>query len=102
PFLTKCEADECRRQIADNKAWIEQISKRPCEALAYPSGEYDREVLEQCRLSGLRYGHAIIPKYKAGSHLEIPRIGIYSTSMDILGFKVQWGNLLRELKVKVG
>ena len=33
---------------------------------------------------------------------DIPRIGIYKPSLSILGFKVQWGNLLRRTPLRFG
>jgi len=102
PFLPQCEPEEAFRQIQDNKAWIEQVSNQRCETIAYPSGDYNGEVLKQCRSLGLAHGYALIPRLNAAPQFELPRIGIYSTSVDILGFKVQWGNLMRTLRIKVG
>jgi len=102
PFLTKCEPDEAYRQIRENKDWIERVSGRSCNVIAYPSGDYNETTLEQCRSLGFVQGHAVIPVAKINSQLELPRLGIYSTSLDILGFKVQWGNLMRTFGVKVG
>lgn len=48
------------------------------------------------------YGHALIPKINSYAEYELPRIGLYSTSLDILGFKVQWGNFIRGLQIQVG
>ena len=44
PFLSKCRAEEARRQILDNKKWIEKVSDKPCDSIAYPSGDYNAEV----------------------------------------------------------
>lgn len=49
PFLTKCDSEEAFRQIKDNKTWIEEVTNGRCEAIAYPVGEYNREIVEQCR-----------------------------------------------------
>jgi len=102
PFLSKCQFEESRRQILENKKWIEQACSKPCSSIAYPTGDYNAEVLEQCRDLGLKHGLAVIPRLGTELQYEIPRIGIYSACLDILGFKAQWGNLLRAIKVKVG
>jgi peptidoglycan/xylan/chitin deacetylase (PgdA/CDA1 family) len=102
PFLTQCTREEARRQIQENKTWIEQISQRQCGTIAYPSGDYHADIVQQCHALGLSQGYAVIPQNHTGSRLEIPRMGIYSTSSDILGFKVQWSNLMRMLQIKVG
>lgn len=102
PFLTKCDSDEVKRQIVENKRWIEQVTNRPCESIAYPSGAYNRRVIEQCREIGFVCGYAVTAAGASGNNFELPRIGIYSTARDILGFKVQWGNLIRCLRLPIG
>ena len=34
--------------------------------------------------------------------MEIPRIGIYSSSTEALGFKTQWGGALRACGLPIG
>ena len=102
PFLPKCDSGEVNRQFTENKKWIEAVTSRPCNSIAYPSGAYDSGVLEQARGAGFAYGHAVIPVLKRDVQYELPRLGIYSKSLDILAFKVYWGNLLRAVPLKVG
>ncbi len=102
PFLTMCEPAEALRQIQDNKSWLEQASHKQVDAIAYPSGNYNSEILRQSKELGLVQGHAVIPVLGINPAHELPRIGVYSKSFDILGFKVQWGNLVRELRLNVG
>jgi peptidoglycan/xylan/chitin deacetylase (PgdA/CDA1 family) len=102
PYLTRCEEDEMARQISDNKAWLESVCKRECDAVAYPLGDYDLTVLRWCRELGLTRGYAVDPLLKMDYRLELPRVGIYRPSLDYLGFKVQHGNLMRTLGLKVG
>lgn len=102
PLLTKCERVEAFRQMQDNKTWIEQLCNRRCDSIAYPSGDYNVELLKQCSDLGFSHGYAVIPMVHADPHLQLPRIGIYSTSLGILGFKVQWGNLFRALRMNIG
>ncbi len=102
PFLTRCDANEAFRQIVKSKDWIEQISQRKCDAIAYPGGDYNLEILKKCHQLNFARGYVERSIGAGIPHLEEPRIGIYSTSLDALGFKVQWGNLMRALKIKVG
>ena len=102
PFLTKSEPQEAFRQISENKKWIEQLTNRECDAIAYPSGDYDGQVLEQCRQLGFTYGYAQTPKLVVNRNLELSRPGIYSPALDIVGFKVQWGDFIRRLRLQIG
>jgi len=102
PFLTKCDPAEVYRQILNNKAWIEAITGKACNSIAYPSGVYNRQVLKECHSLGMTHGYALTPTVEAETRYELPRIGIYAPSLDVLGFKVQWGNHMRTLRLKVG
>ncbi len=102
PFLTRCEPEEACRQILENKTWIEQASQKKCDTIAYPAGDYDIDILEQSRQLNFAHGYVETPVVAAIPQLEIPRIGIYSPSLDILGFKVQWGSLMRTCRLNVG
>jgi peptidoglycan/xylan/chitin deacetylase (PgdA/CDA1 family) len=99
PFLTRCGHEEAFRQIQDNKTWIEQVCNQRCDIVAYPSGDYNIELLEQCCELGFTHGYAVTRMLNAYPQFELPRIGLYSTSLEMLGFKVQWGNLVRSLQL---
>jgi peptidoglycan/xylan/chitin deacetylase (PgdA/CDA1 family) len=102
PFLTKCGYEEALQQIKNNKLWVEQVTNKQCATIAYPSGDYNAELLKQCGDLGFTHGYATIPRLYINKQLELPRIGIYKPSLDILGFKVQWGNIMRALGVEFG
>jgi peptidoglycan/xylan/chitin deacetylase (PgdA/CDA1 family) len=102
PMLTFCSPDEMVRQIQENKSWIERVSGRPCEAIAYPRGDYNAEVVDACVRLGLKVGYAVTPTRKVSPPFEVPRIGIYRPSLDIVGFKVIYGQTLRALGVPLG
>jgi peptidoglycan/xylan/chitin deacetylase (PgdA/CDA1 family) len=102
PLLTKCATPELTRQVQDNRSWIEGACSRPCNVVAYPSGDYNEAVVEQTRTLGITHGYAVVPHNDRTSLYEIPRVGIYAASLDVLGFKVYWGNHLRRFKVGVG
>jgi peptidoglycan/xylan/chitin deacetylase (PgdA/CDA1 family) len=94
PHLSKCELNEAKWQITTNRIWLQAISKKPCEYIAYPSGDYNGETIQCCKEAGLQMGFAVAPKLKVAERWETPRIGIYSPSVDILGFKAVWGRAL--------
>jgi peptidoglycan/xylan/chitin deacetylase (PgdA/CDA1 family) len=102
PFLTMCEPGEALRQIQGNRAWLEEVCGRNCDAIAYPSGEYNAGVLDMCREAGFSRGYAVSTRLDRTSQFEMSRIGIYSESTDVLGFKVRWGSLMRDLRIPVG
>lgn len=102
PWLTRCTQDEGIQQIADNKRWLEYVTGSRCTAIAYPSGDYNRQTLEQIRALDFVHGFAVSPKLRSIPHLEMPRIGIYASSQEFLGCKVQWGNVLRKTRIPVG
>jgi peptidoglycan/xylan/chitin deacetylase (PgdA/CDA1 family) len=102
PFLTKCSAQDMRQQIEQNRIWLENTARRPCRIIAYPGGEYNAEVIECSKNLGMAYGYAVIPKMDGGSVYEIPRLGIYARSLEILGVKAYLGRWMRRLKLKVG
>jgi peptidoglycan/xylan/chitin deacetylase (PgdA/CDA1 family) len=102
PFLTKCEPAEALRQVYENRTWLEAVCGRSCESIAYPAGDYSPVVLSLCRQAGFSHGYAVDARINLESRLELSRIGVYSDSTDILAFKVQWGTLLRSLKVPLG
>ncbi len=94
PRLTLCEPQEILRQISENKSWLEQITGKPCSTIAYPYGDYNAETVECCRAAGLYRGYAVLQKLHCDRDWEVPRLGIYSPSLDVLGFKVIWGRAL--------
>lgn len=102
PFLTMCSAAEAARQIDENRRWIEDATGQSCSVIAYPHGDYDDEVLAHCRDAEFEHGFAVDPRVRSDAQLERPRIGVYSMSTDALGFKVQWGNLMRLMRIPVG
>lgn len=102
PFLSLCSPEQMRQQIADNRRWIESVTGRHCEDVAYPSGDYNADVLGLCRELGFQRGFAVTPKVGQDAEFEIARLGVYSPSPEVLGFKVQWGHLLRSLRLPIG
>jgi peptidoglycan/xylan/chitin deacetylase (PgdA/CDA1 family) len=102
PFLTRCDPAEAVRQMDVNRAWLEAVCGRRCDAFAYPSGDYSPELLDACQKTGFSRGYAVAAAIDRSSPFEIPRIGVYAASTDVLGFKAQWGPLVRRLRLPIG
>ncbi|HVG53708.1 MAG TPA: polysaccharide deacetylase family protein [Vicinamibacterales bacterium] len=102
PFLSLCDAAEVRRQLETNRTWIENATGRPCRFVAYPAGDYNATVTDICSDMGFAKGFGVDTGGRSRSPLALARIGIYAPSTDILGFKVQWGHLLRRARIPIG
>ncbi len=102
PFLTRCEPAEARRQIQQNRQWLEAACGVRCDTIAYPSGNYDDSVLALCRSVGLKRGYAVAARRGEQSELALSRLGIYSPSTDVLGFKLAWGGVVRRTGLPIG
>ena len=71
PFLTKCSPDEAVSQIEANRIWIERQTSRPCRTIAYPSGDYDSDVLDTCARLGMSEGYAVAPHLRGRSNCSV-------------------------------
>jgi peptidoglycan/xylan/chitin deacetylase (PgdA/CDA1 family) len=106
PFLTSCDDGEMQRQIGENREDLERVTGKQVRSIAYPLGDYDLKVTGKCRELGIEERYAV--DLRGGGRKgtpgrdEIPRIGVYKPSLDIVGFKVQWGNLLRRTPLRFG
>jgi peptidoglycan/xylan/chitin deacetylase (PgdA/CDA1 family) len=102
PFLTACTPSEAQRQLSDNKTWVEQLTQRGCEVVAYPSGNYDKSIVNLCMHLGFKHGFAVMPNRLKAPSFEVPRIGVYSTSLSVLAVKASCGHLIRSLRLQLG
>jgi peptidoglycan/xylan/chitin deacetylase (PgdA/CDA1 family) len=98
PYLTKCEPAEMTRQIEDNKRWVQQLTSRNCDLIAYPLGDHCGQVLKICQRLHLRYGFTVEKSIEGDAELQLFRVGIYRPSLDELGVKVRWGRLITRLQ----
>jgi peptidoglycan/xylan/chitin deacetylase (PgdA/CDA1 family) len=106
PFLTLCDDTEMERQIKTNREELERVAGKRIHSIAYPSGDYDYRVAAKCRDLGLDRRYAVDLRSSAVEGARdlssIPRVGVYKPSLSIVGFKVQWGNLLRRTSLRFG
>ncbi len=97
PVLPLCTEVEMKRQIDENKEWLEGLCNCPIEAIAFPGGHYRSSVVEHCRRQGFRRGYAVNRGFDLDSDLEIPRLGVYRPSLAELGCKVHWSRTISAL-----
>jgi peptidoglycan/xylan/chitin deacetylase (PgdA/CDA1 family) len=102
PLLTQCTQEEASNQMANNKLWIERITQKSCDSIAYPGGDYDEDILKICRQLNFGYGYVEGVRLSAVLNLEIPRLGIYSESTDVLAVKIEWGLIMRSFHLDIG
>jgi len=106
PYLTRCDDMEMERQIRVNREELERVSGSRIRSIAYPLGDYDLSVSRKCYELEIVEQYAVKPRgvgRRAGTgRAEIPRIGVYKPSLDVVGFKVQWGNQLRRTPLRFG
>jgi peptidoglycan/xylan/chitin deacetylase (PgdA/CDA1 family) len=106
PLLTLCDDAEMERQIRENREELERVTGTQVRSIAYPGGDYNSTVVTDCLKLGIDRRYAVDLRRDAGGAFidrnSIPRIGVYRPSLSIVGFKVQWGNLLRRTPLRVG
>ena len=101
-FLTSCSGDEAKRQIRENRAWLERCSGRECRSIAYPAGDYDLSTLNICTAAGLADGYAVMPSIGTHPEFEKPRLGVYFGSLPKLAIKATLGKAIRKARLRVG
>jgi len=87
PCLTRCGRPRLGFELAESKRVLETLTGRSIDLLAYPSGDYDREVAQVATSFGYRAAFALDPKGLGLPAYEIPRIGLYAADCAYLSFK---------------
>ena len=59
PDPTALSKEKLYEEIADDKAALETLFKRPVVGMAYPFGRYNDEVVEAVRACGIRYARTV-------------------------------------------
>ena len=89
PLLSQCSKSEIKKEIFESKEYLEMLIGKSVDYFAYPSGDYNEEVINQVIACGYRAGFGIdtIKNFGFPSH-EIPRVGIYSNNISYLSAKL--------------
>ena len=105
PFLTKCTAKEIELELGNSKEYLEKITKKSIYYLAYPSGDYNSQVIEIAKKKGYLAGFGIDYTNNIGLPMfEIPRVGIYSSNKSYLATKLNgiYNRPIKRLDTKIG
>ena len=98
PYLTRVSDDQLERELVDSKLRLEQELGRPCETLAYPSGDHDARVTAAAGRAGYRLAAALPRRLPATPHpLAWPRISI-SRDDSMLLFRLKVSRVVRRLR----
>jgi peptidoglycan/xylan/chitin deacetylase (PgdA/CDA1 family) len=93
PFLTRCDLREVGRQMRENKRWLERVTGRTCDLLAYPLADFNAQIVDECRRLGFTQAFCVDPNPAADIQFATPRVGIYSPSLARLAVKLWSGKL---------
>lgn len=88
PLLTRLPDAELARELADSKRFLEEVTGRPVDLFAYPTGDYDRRVMAAVRAAGYRGAFVEESRRLGGGLYEIPRLGVYSAEPAYLSVKL--------------
>jgi peptidoglycan/xylan/chitin deacetylase (PgdA/CDA1 family) len=102
PLLTRCDQLEAARQIQENRRWLEKLTGRGCDLIAYPVSDFNAVVLQRCRELSFSWGFSEQRRVQGDYRLQLPRAGVYFPSVTELGCKVRWGDLLTTLRDRPG
>jgi peptidoglycan/xylan/chitin deacetylase (PgdA/CDA1 family) len=94
------------RQIKANREELERVTGKRTRSIAYPFGDYDLRVAGKCRELGIDRRYAVDFRSAAvegtPDRRSVPRMDAHKPSLSIVGFRVQWGNLLRQALLRSG
>lgn len=78
PFLTRCEPQVLEHELVSSRQQLELMTGTPVDLFAYPTGDYDRRVIEAVQRAGYRYAFACNSKRLGAVRYEIPRVDLNS------------------------
>lgn len=82
PYLDQLNSTLQRDEIVKNKQVLESFTKRDLRFFAYPGGFYNHDSISIVQQAGFQAALAVIPgSYGTNPLYELPRTGIYSSSM---------------------
>ena len=89
PLLSRCSNDQLMREINGSKLYLEKLISKKVDYFAYPTGDYNQNVINFVRDTGYKAAFGIDNINNIGfPKFEIPRIGIYSSKKSYLEAKM--------------
>jgi peptidoglycan/xylan/chitin deacetylase (PgdA/CDA1 family) len=77
--LSQCERDQVRRELTESKAYLEDLTGRACDEIAYPYGAHNEMVKEEAFRAGYKRAFASSPHAPQSDGFALPRIAIPDT-----------------------
>jgi len=77
--FSQCSRENARRELTESKAYLEDLTGRVCEEIAYPYGHYNEETREETIKAGYKRAFAASPYTTLSNDFALPRIGIPDT-----------------------
>lgn len=88
PFLSSCSLLEQEKEISGSKHLLEEMTGKPVDYFAYPTGDYDKHATHQVEQAGYKAAFAVDPLKLGALRFEIPRVGLYASDPSYLGLKL--------------
>lgn len=98
PYLTRVPDDQLERELVDSKRRLEDELGRPCETLAYPSGDHDARVIAAAGRAGYSFAAALPRRLPSVPQpLAWPRISV-SRDDTMLLFRLKVSRIVRHVR----
>jgi len=88
PMLTTCSQKQLISELVDSRQYLEEITGQKIDLFAYPSGDYNGEVLSSVRKTGYRAAFVEYSQKIGDPLFEIPRVGVYNSNPGYLAVKL--------------
>lgn len=103
PFLTGVSDDILLREIDGSAAALSELLGLRIRMFAYPQGSYGQREVTRVMAAGFDCGFALIPALGRVPRFEIPRVGIYHSSVTLSRAKaLGLADVLRSVGLAVG
>lgn len=84
PFLANLKKHDLLNELESSKRTLENLTGKPVDYIAYPSGSYNSEVIDASKDVGYKAGLAVSSQNRWDADFEIPRLGIYRSNVNLL------------------
>jgi peptidoglycan/xylan/chitin deacetylase (PgdA/CDA1 family) len=74
--LPQYKREQVRQEMVASRSYLEDLTGRGCDEIAYPYGAYNEMVFEEAARAGYKLGFASSPYATGDNRFAIPRIGI--------------------------
>lgn len=100
PFLANLSRQDILDELTTSKQTLESITGKAIDFIAYPSGNYNSDVIEASKEAGYTAGFAVYSQNRWNPDFEIPRLGIYRDNVNLLKLSLARHSLKQFIKAK--